>query len=158
MSSDLLKAASMKLLTVKAAEASAAAAAGSPNPDDSSPLLLVLPSTSDVCTPSNTTPPSPWMASTVHKKAAAFSRVRNAERAEEAVRESDGEGSSADRARDLPTRALMGVFTPPEQHAAAKDMRQLSDLLDRVTLREERRGRQKVGVALCPRHGMYKSF
>ena len=43
----------------------------------SSPLMLVLPSTSDVATPSNTTPPSPWMASTLHKKAPAFSRVRN---------------------------------------------------------------------------------
>ena len=39
--------------------------------------MLVLPSTSDVATPSNTTPPSPWMASTLHKKAPAFSRVRN---------------------------------------------------------------------------------
>ena len=39
----------------------------------------------------------------------------------------------------------MGVFTPPEKHAAAKDMRQLSDLLDGVSLRgDQRTRRQKV--------------
>ena len=105
--------------------------------------MLVLPSTSDVATPSNTTPPSPWMASTVHKKAHAFSRVRN--KAERDGEEEDS-GSAADRTHNnLPTRALMGVFTPPEKHAAAKDMRQLSDLLDGVSLRgDQRTRRQKV--------------
>ena len=56
----------------------------------------------------------------------------------------DEEESSADRTHNFPTRALMGVFTPPETHAAAKDMRQLSDLLDSVSLRGDQRTRQRV--------------
>ena len=90
------------------------------------------------------------MASTLHKKAPAFSRVRRnrAERdveVDEDVGEDDG---SVDRTHNLPTRALMGVFTPPEQHAAARDMRQLSDLLDGFSLRGDQRRRQKVKKAI----------
>ena len=49
------------------------------------------------------------------------------------------------QSNNLPPRALMGVFTPPETLAAATDMRHLADMLDNVSLRgDQRAGRQKV--------------
>ena len=56
------------------------------------------------------------------------------------------EGSVEGTQSNLPPRALMGVFTPPESLAAATDMRHLADMLDNVSLRGDQRaeGRQKV--------------
>ena len=55
------------------------------------------------------------------------------------------ENSEEGTQSNLPPRALMGVFTPPETLAAATDMRHLADMLDNVSLRgDQRAGRQKV--------------
>ena len=55
------------------------------------------------------------------------------------------ENSEEGTQSNLPPRALMGVFTPPETLAAATDMRHLADMLDNVSLRgDQRAGRKKV--------------